>query len=68
MSIADTNGIVRDPTSIDTWRTTLEAVIDSVQDCVLEGGGVGGMRYANREYPASSYFTGHLGARQYNRY
>ena len=50
MSIADAYGQVHEPTSIDTWRTTLNAVIDDVQECVLEGNGVGGMRYANRMY------------------
>ena len=51
MSIADSSGVVHDPTSIDTWRTTLNAVIDDVQECVLEGNGAGGMRYANRMSP-----------------
>lgn len=48
MSIADVHGTVREPTSIDTWRTVLNAVIDDVQKCVLEGHGAGGMRFANR--------------------
>ena len=47
MSVADASGTVNDPTSIDTWRTVLNAVIDDVQDCVLEGGGAGGMHFAN---------------------
>ena len=50
LSSADSSGTVHEPTSIDTWRTILDAVIDSVQECVLEGNGVGGMRFANSQY------------------
>ncbi len=35
MSIADVHGTVSEPTSIDTWRTVLNAVIDDVQECAL---------------------------------
>jgi len=48
MSVADTSGHVHESTSIDTWRTVLNAVIDNVQSCVLEGNGAGGMHLANR--------------------
>ena len=54
MSIADANGIVHEPTSIDMWRTVLNAVIDNVQECVLEGEGAGGMRFANRMYSSNA--------------
>lgn len=47
MSVADGSGVVDEPTSIDNWKTILNAVIDDVQDCVLEGNGAGGMHYAN---------------------
>lgn len=46
MSIADASGTVHEPTSIDTWRTILDTVIDDVQECVLEGN-AGGMHFAN---------------------
>ena len=49
MSSADVSGTVHEPTSIDTWRTILNAVIDNVQECVLEDKGAGGMRFANSE-------------------
>ncbi len=47
MSVADAAGFVHEPTSIDTWRTVLNAVIDNVQGCVLERNGAGGMHFAN---------------------
>ncbi len=53
MSIADSAGMVHEPTSIDHWRTVLNAVIDSVQSCVLEDNGAGGMRFANSKYKSS---------------
>lgn len=47
MSVADATGLVHEPTSIDNWRTVLNAVIDNVQGCVLESNGAGGMHFAN---------------------
>ena len=53
MSIAESNGIVRNPTSIDSWRSTLNAVIDLVQECILESKGAGGMHFANCTFKGS---------------
>ena len=53
MSIADSDGIVRNPTSIDAWRSALNAVIDLVQECILEGKGAGGMHFANCTFKGS---------------
>ena len=47
LSVADEAGVVHEPTSVDKWKTTLNVIIDTVQDCVLETGGAGGMQYAN---------------------
>lgn len=47
MSVADASGFVHEPTSVDKWRTVLNAVIDNVQGCVLESKGAGGMHFAN---------------------
>ena len=60
LSSADSFGTVHEPTSIDTWRTVLNAVIDSVQECVLEGRGAGGMRFANSQLTFNSSIYGHL--------
>lgn len=47
MSIADSVGIVHEATSIDKWRTILDAVIDDVQACVIRSNGDGGVHFAN---------------------
>lgn len=47
MSVADGSGFVNEPTSVDTWKSVLNAVIDNVQSCVLEGNGIGGMHFVN---------------------
>ena len=47
MSIADSAGIVREATSVDKWRTILDAVIDDVQACVIRSYGAGGVHFAN---------------------
>ena len=47
MSIASSQGKVSEATSIDKWRTILNAFIDEVQACLVEGHDAGGMRFAN---------------------
>lgn len=58
MSVADAAGFVHEPTSIDTWRTVLNAVIDNVQGCVLESNGAGGMHFANSKLIDTLRFDG----------
>lgn len=47
MSVADETGVVHQATSVDTWRTILNAVIDNVTACVIKGDGAGGVLFAN---------------------
>ena len=60
LSSADSSGTVHEPTSVDTWQTVLNAVIDSVQECVLEGRGAGGMRFANSPLIFNSSILDHI--------
>ena len=47
MSVADHRGVVHQATSVDKWRTILDAVIDNVTACVIRGNGAGGVLFAN---------------------
>ncbi|KAL2037091.1 hypothetical protein N7G274_010218 [Stereocaulon virgatum] len=51
MSVADKAGVVHQPTSVDTWRTILDAVIDDVTSCVIQRNGAGGVFFANVRPP-----------------
>ncbi len=56
LSIATPEGVVQEATSVDKWRTVLNAFVDAVQLCIIEGKGKGsgGMWFAN-SMPAALY-------------
>lgn len=51
LSIATPSGVVPEAASVDNWRTVQNAFIDTVQDCLIDGRGSGGMLFANSMPP-----------------